>query len=108
MTIAQKRSQLFREWLLATLGNDESYYCSTLALGIPDGDDEETVMEDLKDGFYDEDIDEMIDVYLRAKRRYAKHGYYVKHQLVFTEEEALKLAGHEVPERIYKKRSGKW
>ena len=50
-TITMKRAELFREWLLATMANDEAYYCSTLMCGIPDGDNEETVMEDLQNGF---------------------------------------------------------
>jgi hypothetical protein len=104
MTITQKRACLYREWLLATLANDEMYYCSTLALGIPDGDDEETVLDDLKDGFYDDDIDETIGVYLWAKKRYAKHGYYVNEKLFFTEDEALESAGYTIPDRIYKHR----
>jgi hypothetical protein len=104
MTITQKRATLYREWLLATLCNDENYYYSTIACGIPDGDEEETVMEDLREGFYDDDIDETIDVYLRAKRRYAKHGYYVNRQIFDNEDEAIKAAGYEIPERIYKHR----
>ncbi len=103
MTITQKRAKLYREWLLATLANDENYYYSTIVCGIPDGDDEETVMEDLKYGFYDDDIDETIEVYTRAKKRYAKHGYYVNRHLIDNEEEALKEAGYTIPERIYKR-----
>ena len=101
MTITQKRATLFREWLLATLANDERYYCSTLALGIPDGDDAETVLEDLRDGFYDDDIEETIEVYTRAKDRYAKHGFYVNRKLFYTEDEAIKESGYTIPERIY-------
>ena len=108
-TITQKRATLFREWLLATLGNDERYYCCTLVEGIPDGDDIETVLDDLADGFYDEYLDEMIDLYLRAKKRYAESGWYVNEQLILDEEEALvqglKGTGYELPVRIYKKRS---
>lgn len=101
-TIAQKRSQLYREWLLATLSNDESYYNSTLMMGIPDGDDEDTVKDDLISGFYDEDIDETINVYLRAKKQYGKGGYYVDGQVIMNEDEALELAGYAIPEHIYK------
>jgi hypothetical protein len=104
MTITQKRATLYREWLLATLGNDEDYYHSTLMCGIPDGDDEETVMTDLKDGFYDDDIDDTIEVYTRAKKRYAKGGYYVNRKLFNNEDEALQAAGYAIPERIYKHR----
>lgn len=108
-TITQKRATLFREWLLATLGNDERYYCCTLVEGIPDGDDIETVLDDLAGGFYDDYLDEMIELYLRAKKRYAKSGWYVNGQLVFDESEALvqglKGTGYLPPKRIYKKRS---
>lgn len=108
-TITQKRATLFREWLLATLGNDELYYFCTLVEGIPDGDDIETVLDDLAEGFYDDYLDEMIDLYLRAKKRYAKSGWYVNGQLFFDESEALvqglKGTGYELPERIYKKRA---
>jgi hypothetical protein len=109
MTIAQKRATLYREWILATLGNHENYYYSTIVCGIPDGDDEQTVMEDLKDGFYDDDIDFTIEVYTRAKARYAKHGYFINRQVgtVTTEEEAIKayesITGKTLPERIYKR-----
>lgn len=101
-TIAQKRSQLYREWLLATLSNDEAYYNSTLMMGIPDGDDEDTVKEDLISGFYDDDIDETIEIYLSAKKRYGKGGYWVDERVVMDEDEALELAGYAIPERIYK------
>lgn len=108
-TTTQKRATLFREWLLATLGNDERYYCCTLVEGIPDGDDIETVLDDLAGGFYDDYLDEMIELYLRAKKRYAKSGWYVSGQLVFDESEALvqglKGTGYLPPKRIYKKRS---
>lgn len=104
MTITQKRATLYREWLLATLGNHENYYYSTIVCGIPDGDDEQTVIEDLKSGFYDDDIDDTIDVYTRAKRRYGKDGYYVNRRLIFDEGEALEAAGCAIPERIYKTR----
>ena len=43
-TITQKRATLYREWLLATLANDERYYCSTLTMGVPDGDTQEMVV----------------------------------------------------------------
>ena len=102
-TITQKRAKLFREWLLATLGNDERYYCCTLVEGIPDGDDKETVLSDLEYGFYDEYLDEMIGLYIRAKKRFSESGWYVNEQLFFDEDEALKAAGYETPSRIYKK-----
>ena len=76
-TIAVKRAELFREWVLATLANNEEYYFSTLSLGIPDGESEDMVMDDLMSGFYDDDIDDTLEVYSRAKSRYSKDGYYV-------------------------------
>jgi hypothetical protein len=103
MTITQKRATLYREWLLATLGNHENYYYSTIVYGIPDGDDQETVLDDLKQGFYDDDIDDTIEVYTRAKKKYAKHGYYVNRKTYTNEDEALQAAGYEIPERIYKR-----
>ena len=101
-TIAVKRAELFREWVLATLANNEEYYFSTLYLGIPDGEDEDMVMEDLMSGFYDDDIDEMLEVYSRAKSRYGKAGYYVNDKLYYNETDALKAYGRTIPERIHK------
>ena len=101
MTITQKRATLFREWILANLGNHENYYYSTICMGIPDGDDEQTVKEDITAGYYDDDIDETIDVYTQAKKRYAKYGYYIDGKVVNTEAEAL--AGFTIPTRIYKR-----
>lgn len=101
-TIAVKRAELFREWVLATLANNEEYYFSTLSLGIPDGDSEDVVFEDLMFGEYDDDIDEMLEVYSRAKSRYGKAGYYVNNKLYYNETDALTAYGRTIPERIYK------
>lgn len=101
-TIAVKRAELFREWVLATLANNEEYYFSTLSLGIPDGEDEDMVMDDLECGFYDDDIDEMLEVYSRAKSRYSKAGYYVNGKLYYNETDALTAYGHKIPEHIFK------
>ena len=101
-TIAVKRAELFREWVLATLANNEEYYFSTLYLGIPDGEDEDMVMDDLMSGFYDDDIDEMLEVYSRAKSRYGNAGYYVNGKLYDNETDALTAYGCSIPERIYK------
>ena len=100
--ITAKRAELFREWVLATLANNEEYYMSTLSLGIPDGEDEDMVMDDLMSGFYDEDIDEMLEVYSIAKSRYGKDGYYVNGKLYDNETDALKAYGHKIPEHIFK------
>lgn len=72
LTIAVKRAQLLREWLYALHGNNERYYYSTLALGIPDGDDYETVLSDLQDGFYDDDIDDILHMYRNRRKCTAK------------------------------------
>ena len=101
-TIAVKRAELFREWVLATLANNEEYYFSTLSLGIPDGEDEDMVMDDLECGFYDDDIDEMLEVYSRAKFRYGSAGYYVNGKLYYDETDALKAYGHKIPEMLFK------
>ena len=101
-TITAKRAELFREWVLATLANNEEYYFSTLSLGIPDGEDEDMVMDDLMSGFYDEDIDEMLEVYDYAKSRYAKDGYYVTGTLYYNETDALTAYGHKIPEHNFK------
>ena len=100
--ITVKRAELFREWVLATLANNEEYYSSTLSLGIPDGEDEDMVMDDLECGFYDDDIDEMLEVYSRAKSRYGSAGYYVNGKLYYDETDALKAYGHKIPEHIFK------
>ena len=101
-TIAVKRAELFREWVLATLANNEEYYFSTLSLGIPDGEDEDMVMDDLMSGFYDDDIDDTLEVYSRAKSRYGKAGYYVNDKLYYDETDALTAYGRTIPKRIYK------
>ena len=101
-TIAVKRAELFREWVLATLANNEEYYFSTLSLGIPDGDREDVVFEDLMFGEYDDDIDDTLEVYSIAKSRYGKDGYYVNGKLYDNETDALTAYGHTIPKRIYK------
>ena len=100
--ITAKRAELFREWVLATLANNEEYYFSTLYLGIPDGEDEDMVMDDLMSGFYDDDIDDTLEVYSIAKSRYGKDGYYVNGKLYYDETDALKAYGHKIPEHIFK------
>lgn len=107
-TIAEKRAILYREWQLAKLANDECYYDYTLALGIPDEDDDEDVLWDLEAGWYDDDIDETINVYLSAKKHYGKGGYYVREMVIMDEDTALYEAGYgDLPKRIYKKH-GRW
>ena len=107
-TIAEKRAILYREWQLAKLANDECYYDYTLALGIPDGDEDEDALWDLEAGWYDDDIDDTINVYLSAKKHYGKGGYYVREKVIMDEDMALHEAGYgDLPKRIYKKH-GKW
>ena len=107
-TIAEKRAILYREWQLAKLANDECYYDYTLALGIPDGDEDEDALCDLEAGWYDDDIDDTINVYLSAKKHYGKGGYYVREKVIMDEDMALHEAGYgALPQRIYKKH-GKW
>ena len=107
-TIAEKRAILYREWQLAKLANDECYYDYTLALGIPDGDEDEDALWDLEAGWYDDDIDDTINVYLSAKKHYGKGGYYVREKVIMDENTALYEAGYrDLPQRIYKKH-GKW
>ena len=101
-TIAVKRAELFREWVLATLANNEEYYFSTLSLGIPDGDSEDVVFEDLMFGEYDDEIDDTLEVYSRAKSRYSKDGYYVNGKLYDNETDALTAYGRTIPKRIHK------
>ena len=103
-TIADKRAQLYREWFLATLSNDENYYFSTLALGVPDGDTEQDLLWDLEGGWYDKDIDDTINVYLNAKKRYGKGGYFVNGKVIMDEYIALYEAGYDdLPKKIYKR-----
>ena len=101
-TITVKRAELLREWILAQFGNNGNYYYSTLCTGIPDGDTIETVMEDLQTGFYDDDIDNMLDMYRRVRERYEKDGYYWRGKLYQTAEQFLLGYGISIPERITK------
>lgn len=105
MTITEKRAELYKEWRLAVYGNDEGYYCSTLTMGIPDGDTSENVLEDLQDGFYDEDIMGTINLYKKAKERYSGAGWCVGSIIYMDEEQALfDIAYREgkFPTKIYK------
>lgn len=88
-TIAVKRAELLKEWVLAQFGNNENYYYSTLYTGIPDGDTLETVIGDLQDGFY-------------VRERYEKDGYYYNEQLYGNAESLLAAIGVKLPEKITK------
>lgn len=61
-------------------------------------------MDDLTNGEYDEDIDNMLTMYDRVKRLYGKSGYYVAEKVVYDENEALQLAGWDIPTKIYKRK----
>ena len=101
-TIAVKRAELLKEWVLAQFGNNENYYYSTLLTGIPDGDTSETVIEDLQDGFYDDDIDDVLDMYRRVRERYGKDGYYYRGRLYDNAESLFAAIGVKLPEKITK------
>lgn len=101
-TIAVKRAELLKEWVIAQFGNNENYYYSTLLTGVPDGDASETVIEDLQDGFYDDDIDDVLDMYRRVRERYEKDGYYYHGRLYKKPESLLSAIGVQLPDRITK------
>lgn len=101
-TIAVKRAELLREWMFAKFANDECYYDYTLMMGIPDGDSLSMVLEDLQDGFYDDYIDEIIGVYLRARKMYGEAGYYYNGNVYHNGLDCLDAAGYELPEKITK------
>lgn len=101
-TIAVKRAELLKEWVLAQYGNNENYYYSTLYTGIPDGDTLETVIGDLHDGFYDDDIDDRLDMYRRVRERYKKDGYYYQGRLYDNAESLLAAIGIKSLEKINK------
>ena len=104
-TITVKRAELLREWILAQYGNNENYYYSTLYTGIPDGDTIETVVEDLQTGFYDDDIDDRLDMYRRVRKRYEKDGYYLNGNLYETSEQLFDCLGIVIPDRILKNKN---
>lgn len=87
MRITEKRAKLFKEWTLATMANDEFYYLSTIAMGIPDGKTPEIILAELEKGWYDYDIDNMIDLYEHAHTQYGKAGYIIDDVLVFEDDE---------------------
>lgn len=104
-TIAVKRSELLREWILAQYGNNENYYYSTLSTGIADGETMESVLNDLQDGFYDDDINETLDMYSMARKRYGKDGYYFNGVLYETPEQLFSCLGIVIPDRILKNKN---
>ena len=102
MTITEKRAKLYREWLLATMANDERYYLRTLALGIPDGTTKEEAFYDIQHGDYDEDIDNMNGLYEESRVRYGGAGYIIDGHLSFPGDDNYKRLMYTLPVRIYK------
>lgn len=107
MRITEKRALLLREWLLAVHGNNQDYYYSTLFMGIPDGDDYETVKGDLEIGFYDDNIDGMVEIYTHRRRIYNSDGWYVEGVVYNNESDAVtaieSYMGIRLPSKIYKR-----
>lgn len=103
-TIAVKRAELFREWLFSCYANDESYYMNCIVFGVPDGDDMEQVLSDLRDGFYDDDIDMMLFNYKNCREWYGKAGFYYNGNVYHNPLDCIDAAGIELPERIYKRK----
>lgn len=102
VTIGTKRAELFREWICAVFSNNGAWYYGTLSLGVPDGDDVETVLEDLQDGIYDEDIDATLGMYRNLHKRYEKDGYYYKENLYASFDTILEIVGLKLPVKILK------
>ena len=62
----------------------------------------------MEGGWYDDDIDDTINVYFNAKKYYGFAGYYVREMVIMDENTALYEAGYgDLPKRIYKKH-GRW
>ena len=101
-TIANKRADLLKEWLMSTFSNDEDYYFSTLTWGIPDGDDYATVIEDLQEGFYDNVIDELLILYIKTRKRYGESGFYYNGNVYHNGIDCLNAAGYSLPIKITK------
>lgn len=100
-TITVKRAELLNAWLKAVYANNEAWYSSTLWAGIPDGDELETVLSDLADRFYDDDLDDMLAMYNRCEARYGKDGWFYNGR-VYHDFELLKAdAGIDAPGKIY-------
>ena len=62
----------------------------------------------MEGGWYDDDIDNTISVYLNAKKHFGKRGYFVNGEVIMDEDVALWEAGYDDSfKKIYKKH-GKW
>lgn len=101
-TKANKRADLLKEWLMSTFSNDEYYYLSTLSWGIPDGDDFETVIEDLQEGFYDDEIDNLLVAYIKTRKRYEESGFYYNGNVYHNGLDCIDAAGYSLPVKITK------
>lgn len=102
ITIPEKRANVFNEWKLACYANNEDYYMATLWTGIPDGDTTETVLDDLHDGLYDDDLDDMIAMYRRLRKRYEKDGFYIKGNVYDTNKATLYLMSKDIWKDVIK------
>lgn len=101
-TIAVKRVELLKEWLYAVYANNGCYYNATLAVCIPDGEELSEVMFDLQNGFYDDNIDSIINTYRRYRSRFGKDGYYYNGWVFNNPDDCLDAAGHIFPDRVLK------
>ena len=88
--------------VICRFGNNEDYYSATLWEGIPDGDDIPTVLKDLKDGFYDEYIDDAISMYRNVRKHYEKDGFYYNKNVYVSAETCIDAAGIQLPTKILK------
>lgn len=105
-TIAVKRAELYKLYLIALHGNYKMMYYSTLSDGIPGGMTCEQVKGEIQRGDYDDDIDEMIELYDKVISRWAGYGFYVDFRLVYSRDkllDILKEIGLTIPDKIYKR-----
>lgn len=97
LTVADKRAIAWNEWQLAKMGNHEGYLEGSLVECFPDGEENGDVFDDLRYGFYDSMLDDMIYVYQNLRSRYSQYGFYWDeyHPLMNLEEaiEFLKCEG---------------
>lgn len=88
---------------MATMANDERYYLSTIAMGIPDGNDREMTLDELEDGSYDSYIDDMLAMYEHVRIQYGKTGYIIDGVLSFEDDEQYMRLMCILPKLIYKR-----
>lgn len=99
----RKRAVLFNLWRIAIHVNDESLYYSTLGIGVPDGETPEGLMQDLKYGLYDDDLDGIIELYKNVITiaEESGSGFYVRGSKVSTAEEVIEIEDIELINKIY-------